>query len=110
MPNNESRKGVPDMENSTGVKPFNGHFGPRRHSIRQKEKPLRSKNYLEFLAHYGAELVQVDGPIIVARCETGTELPLEQKGKLQMVALLLDEFGTVDGANEAIGNYRASHS
>ena len=110
MPHNESKEGVSSMENGTGVKPFNGHFGPRRHSLRQKEKPFRSKNYLEFLAHYDAELVQVDRSIMVARCKTGIELPLEQKGKLQMVALLLDEFGTVDGANEAIGNYRASHS
>lgn len=75
-----------------------------------REKPFRSKNYLEFLAHYDAELVQVDGPIMVARCKTGIELPLEQKGKRQMVTALLDEFGTIDGANEAIGNYKASHS
>ena len=75
-----------------------------------RERPSRSKNYLDFLAHYDAELVQIDGPIMVARCKTGIELPLEQKGKLQMVALLLDEFGTIDGANEAIGNYKASHS
>jgi len=97
------------MENGTSVKTFNGQFSPRRHSVREKEKPFRSKSYLEFLAHYDAELVQVDGPIMVTRRKTGIELPLEQKGKRQMVTLLLDEFGTVDGANEAIGNYRASH-
>jgi len=98
------------MENSMDVKSLNGHFVPRRHFTHEREKPFRSKHYLELLAHYDAELVQVDGPIMVARCKTGIELPLEQKGKLQMVTLLLDEFGTVDGANEAIGNYKASHS
>jgi hypothetical protein len=98
------------MESGTGAKSSNGHFVPRRHFAREKEKPFRSKNYLDFLAHYDAELVQIDGPIMVARCKTGIELPLEQKGKLQMVTLLLDEFGTVDGANKAIGNYKASHS
>ena len=97
------------MENGRSAGSFSGQFVPRRHFTRQKEEPFRSKNYLEFLVHYDAELVQVDGPIMVVRCKTGLELPLEQKGKLQMVRLLLDEFGTVDGANEAIGNYRASH-
>ena len=98
------------MENSTGVKPFNGQFFPRRSFVRGKEKPFRTKNYLEFLAHYDAELVQIDGLTTVARCKTGIELPLEQKGKRQMVTLLLDEFRTIAGANEAIGNYKASHS
>lgn len=98
------------MENSTSVKTFNGQFVPRRNFMRGKEKPSRARNYLEFLAHYDAELVQIDGPIMVVRCKIGTELPLEQKGKLQMVKLLLDEFGTIDGTNKAIGNYKASHS
>jgi len=98
------------MENGAGAGSFNGQFVQSRRFIRVKEKPFRSKNYLDFLAHYDAELVQIDGPITVARCKTGIELPLEQKGKLQMVTLLLDEFGTVDGANKAIGNYKASHS
>ena len=98
------------MENSTGAKSFNGQFVQSRRFIRTKEKPVRSKNYLDFLAHYDAELVQIDGPIVVARRETGIELHLEQKGKLQMVALLLEEFGTVDGANKAIGTYKALHS
>ena len=73
------------MENSTSAKTFNGQFVPRRSFVRVKEKPSRTKNYLEFLAHYDAELVQTDGSIMVVRCKTGTELPLEQKGKLQMV-------------------------
>ncbi len=98
------------MENSSDPRSFNGHFVPRRQFTRKREKPFRSKKYLEFLAHYDAELVQIDGPIMVARCKTGIELPLEHKGKLQMLTLLLDEFGTVDGANEAIGNYKTSHS
>jgi hypothetical protein len=98
------------MENSTGVKTFNEQFLPRRTSIRVKEKPFRTKNYLEFLVHYDAELVQIGGPIMVVKRKTGAELPLEQKGKLQMVNALIDEFATVDGTNKAIENYKASHS
>jgi len=75
-----------------------------------KEKPSRTKSYLEFLVHYDAELVQINGPIMVVKCKTGAELPLEQKGKLQMVKALLDEFATVDGTNKAIENYKVSHS
>jgi hypothetical protein len=78
--------------------------------MRGKEKPSRTRNYLEFLAHYDAELVQTDGPIMVVRCKIGTELPLEQKGKLHMVKMLLDEFGSVDGTNKAIEEYKVSHS
>jgi hypothetical protein len=98
------------MESSVPVKGFNGHFVPRKHFTREKEKPFRSKSHLEFLAHYDAELVQSDGPIMVVRRKTGTELPLEQKAKTEMMKLLLEEFGTVDGANKAVGNYKASHS
>lgn len=98
------------MEKSGGPKSFNGQFVQSRRFVRTKETPFRSKRYLDFLAHYDAELVQIDGPIMVARCKTGIELPLEQRGKRQMVRLLLDEFGTIDGANRAIGNYKASHS
>jgi hypothetical protein len=97
------------MENSTNEKDFNGRFLPRRTFMRAKEKPSHTKNYLEFLVHYDAELVQIDGPIMVVKCKTGAELPLEQKGKLQMVKALLDEFVTVDGTNKAIKNYKVSH-
>jgi hypothetical protein len=96
------------MESST-EKPFGGQFVRRRNCVSAREKPTPSRNYLELLAHYDAELVQIDGPITV-RYKTGTELPLEQKGKLQMVKLLLEEFGTVDGANKAIENYKITHS
>ena len=98
------------MEDRTSARPFNGQSVPRRNFVREKEKPFRTKNYLEFLAHYDAELTQIDGPIMVVRRETGSELPLEQKGKLLMVKLLLDEFGTVDGTNKAVVSYKASHS
>ena len=91
------------------VKPFNGQFVARRSFARAKEKQCRSKNYLEFLAHYEARLVQVNGPIMVVRYNTGIELPLEAKGKLQLVRLLLNEFGTVDEANRAIDDYKAAH-
>ena len=98
------------MENGTGMKNFNGRFFPRRTFIRTKEKSSRTKKYLDFLVHYDAELVQIDGPIMVVRSKTGAELPLEQKGKLQMVRALLDEFATVDGTNKAIVSYKFSHS
>ena len=110
MPDNETGEGVPHMENSTSLKTLNGQFVPRRSFTRWKEKSFRTKDYLEFLAHYDAELKQTNGPIAVVKCKTGAELPLEQKGKLQMVKLLLEEFGTIDGANKAIGSYKASHS
>ena len=110
MPHNGTGEGVSDMENGKGAKSLNGQFVQSRRFIRVKEKPFRSKNYLDFLAHYDAALVQIGGLITVTRCKTGIELPLEQKGKLHMVTFLLDEFGTVDGTNEAIANCKASHS
>jgi len=97
------------MDDSTSAKTFNGQFSRRRTFVRAKEKSSRAKNYLEFLVHYDAELVQIDGPIMVVKRKTGAELPLEQKGKLQMVKALLDEFVTVDGTNKAIKNYKVSH-
>jgi hypothetical protein len=98
------------MDNGTSVKTLSGQFVPRKNFTRWKEKPFRTKNYLEFLAHYDAELMQTGGPIMVVRSKTGTELPLEQKGKLLMVKLLLDEFGSVDEANKAIESHKAPHS
>ena len=98
------------MEDRTSLKAFDGQFAPRRSFTREKEDHLHAKSYLDFLAHYDAELVRTNGPIAVVRRKTGTELPLEQKGKLLMLKLLLDEFGTVDGVNKAVGNYKASHS
>jgi hypothetical protein len=98
------------MEDRTRERPLGGQFVPRRNFMRQKEKPFRTKHYLDFLAHYDAELVQGSGPIMVVRCKTGSELPLEQKAKLHMVRLLLDEFGTVDAANDAVKDYKSSRS
>ena len=99
------------MEDNPNAKAqaLNGHV-PRRSFVRWKEKPFRTKEYLEFLAHYDAELRQTDGPIAVVRCKTGDELPLEAKGKLLMVKLLLGEFGSIDEANKAIGNCKAANS
>jgi hypothetical protein len=96
------------MAENSGAKA--GPFIPRKKFTRWRQTPFRSKGYLELLAHYDAELEQTDGPIAVVGCKTRTELRLEQKGKLLMVRLLLDEFGTVDGANRAIGDFKASHS
>ena len=96
------------MESGTSIRTAIGQPVPRKSYIRWKEKPPRTNGYLELLAHYDAQLMGINGAIAVIRHTTGTELPLDQKGKLLMVKLLLDEFGTVDGINEAIGNYKAS--
>ncbi len=98
------------MEDNTRLKSLNGHFVPRKRFGHEKEERFRSRDYLELLAHYDAGLVQTNGAILVVRCKTGAALPLEHRGERQMVALLLDEFGTVDGANEAIENYKVSRS
>jgi len=96
------------MENGTSIKTVSGQPAPKRGYMRWKAKPPRTNGYLDFLAHYDAELMGINGAIAVIRHTTGTELPLDQKGKLLMVKLLLDEFRTVDGINQAIENYRAS--
>lgn len=88
------------MANSTSMKALQG----------QSNSTRKKKSYLDLLAHYDVELVQTDGPIRVVRCKTGTELCLEPKVKLQMLKLLLSEFGTLGGTNKAIQNYRAAHS
>jgi hypothetical protein len=96
------------MENDTGAKVANSRLVPRGSFARWKEKPPHANAYLDFLAHYDAELMRINGTVTVVRHATGAELPLEQKGKLIMVKLLLDEFGTVDGINKAIEDYRDS--
>ena len=98
------------MENGTSEKVSSFHFFRRGSFTREKEEHLNAKPYLDFLAHYGAELVQVDRTISIVRVGTGTELPLEHKGKLQMLKVLLDEFVTVNAANAAIVEYKTSHS
>jgi hypothetical protein len=98
------------MEDSTWGKTITSQYAPRKGFTRWKEKPFRSKDYLEFLAHYDAGLQQTEGLISIVRFKTGAELPLEQKGKLLMVKALLDEFGTVCRANDAIATYKSSHS
>jgi len=98
------------MENGSNGKVLNRSFAAKRSIRWWKEKPSRTKDYLEFLAHFDAELRQADGSIVVIRRRNGVELPLEQKGKMVMVKLLLDEFGTIDRANKGIENYKSSHS
>jgi hypothetical protein len=98
------------MANSSSAKDLNSRFIPRRSFTREKEEHLNAKDYLDFLAHYDAQLVQTGGPIMIIRCKTGAELPLEPKGRLQMLKLLLGEYGTLDLANKAIQKYKASHS
>lgn len=98
------------MEDGTSTKATNGPFMPRRSFARLKEKPFRTNHYLEMLAHYDAELRQAGGPVMVVRCQAGTELPLEYKAKVIMVRRLLDEFSTVDAVNEAIADRKSSHA
>ena len=98
------------MADSTGIKLFSSQFPPRRSFAREKEGHPHGKPYLDFLSHYDVELVQTEGPITVVGRKTGTELPMEPKGKLQMLTALLREFGTLDKTNSAIRNYKASHS
>lgn len=98
------------MENDTRAKLFSSQFVPRKSFRREKEEHLSARPYLDFLAHYDVELVQTDGAITIMRCKTGTELPMEPKGKQQMLTLLLREFGTLDQANKAIQNHKASGS
>ncbi len=98
------------MADQTTGRPIDDRFAPRRSFARWKEKPSPARDYLEFLVHYEAELRQTDGPVVIVRRKTGAELPLEQKGRLMIVRILLDEFGTIDGANKAIENYATSHS
>ena len=88
------------MANSTSMKALQG----------QSNSTRKKKSYLDLLAHYDVELVQTDGPIRVVRCKTGTELSLEPKVKLQMLKLLLSEFGTLSRTNNAIQSYRVAHS
>ncbi len=92
--------------NGPSVKTASGQPAPRGSFARWKEKPFRSKDYLELLAHYDAELQQTNGRVAVVRRKTGTELPLEEKGRLLIVKLLLDEFGTVGDANMIIQGHK----
>ena len=101
------------MEDCTTVKPFDGQPATKRNFMvmHEKKEHFRTKDYLEVLSHYNAQLlVQVEGPIMIIRRNTGTQLPLEHTAKLHMVRLLLDEFGTVDGANKAVEDYKTSRS
>jgi hypothetical protein len=98
------------MDESARTRAINGRFAPKRGLTPWKERPSRTTGYVEFLAHFDAELRTTDGPVTVVRRKTGVELPLEEKGKLSMVRLLLDEFGTIDGVNDAIGSYLNTHS
>jgi hypothetical protein len=75
----------------------------------QMEKQHRVKRYLDLLVHYDANLTKMGNIITIISCKTGTELPMERKGKLEMANLLLHEFGSVDAVNKGIESYRASH-
>ena len=98
------------MEDSNNRKTSPFHFLHKGSYTREKEEHLETKPYLDFLAHYDAELVQTNGSVAVVKRGVGTELPLERRGKQVMVQRLLHEFGTVDGTNAAISRYRESHS
>jgi hypothetical protein len=98
------------MGNDTGKTTLNFHFLHKGSFTSEKEEHLETKPYLDFLAHYDAQLVPINGDVVIVRREGGAELPLERRGKQQMVQRLLHEFGTVDEANTAIGRYKALHS
>jgi len=78
--------------------------------MREKEKQTQVKQYLDLLVHYDAKLAKSGESALVVTQKTGTELPLDRKGRLLMVKLLLNEFGSVEAVNRRIGRYRASHS
>jgi hypothetical protein len=97
------------MEHGTGEKTSSFQSVRRGGFMHTKQEHLPAKPYLDILVHYDAELVQVNGTIGIVRRATGIELPLEQRGKLQLLKILLDEFVTVDEVNAAISKYKASH-
>jgi len=76
----------------------------------EKHRKTQLNKYLELLAHYDARLAASGKSAIVVAQKTGTELPLDRKGRLLMVKLLLGEFGSVEEINRRTERYRASHS
>ena len=78
--------------------------------MREKEKQTQVKQYLDLLVHYDARLVKGGQSALVVTQKTGIELPLDLKGRLLMVKLLLSEFGSVEAVNRRIERYRASHA
>jgi hypothetical protein len=78
--------------------------------VAEKRKQTQVNRYLDLLVHYDANLTKIGHLLTVVRCTTGAELPMVQKGKLEMANLLLNEFGSVEAVNQRIESYRASHS
>ena len=69
------------MEDGRTERTFDGQPARRRNNMFMygKEEQVRTKSFLEILAHYDARLlVQTEGPMVVVRRKTGVELPLEQ--------------------------------
>ena len=75
----------------------------------EKEKRTQVKQYLDLLMHYDAKLVESGKSAIVVQ-KTGVELPLDRKGMLHMVKLLLSEFGSVEAINQRVEQYRGSRA
>jgi hypothetical protein len=98
------------MEDNTGETASNLHFVRKGSFRREKEDHLQAKPHLDFLAHYNAELIEINGTIAIVHRGTEDELPLEKRGKLQLLRVLVDEFVTVGAINAAIDRYKASHS
>jgi hypothetical protein len=96
------------MEFGDNQKPRNGTGRRGNYFTLDKEKPFATKNYLEILAHYDAELIQGNGPVLLVRSSTRKELPFEEKARQMMVRQLLEEFGTIDYTNEVLKTYRTS--
>ena len=96
------------MEGNAKVKTIGGQSPRTRNSTFQKERQFQTAKYLEVLAHYDARLIQNEGPITFVRSTTGAELPFEGKAKLFMLQQLLKEFGSIDGTNEAVKQFKSS--
>lgn len=95
------------MEDTAKMKTIGGQSPWTRSSRFQKERQFQTVKYLEVLAHYDAKLIQNEGPITFVRSTTGAELPFEGKAKLLMLQQLLKEFGSIDGTNEAVKQFKS---
>lgn len=63
--------------------------------------------YLDLLSHYKARLIRADGAIKIVTGKTGAPLPFEKKAERLMIRQLLEEFGTIDGTNQAVKGYKS---
>lgn len=96
------------MEGNAKVKTIGGQSPWTRSVAFQKGKQFQTAKYLEILAHYDAKLIRNEGPIMFVRSTNGAELPFEGKAKLLMLQQLLKEFGSIEGTNAAVKQFKSS--